>query len=79
MSKASAYFTVSNINGKHDIKELKREIDTLHGVLSISVNDEATNVAVDFDTTGVKQNQIGKKIKDLGYTITDISLENHIM
>ena len=55
MSKASAYFTVTNVNGKHDVKEIKRELDTFRGVISVSVNDKTENIAVDFDTTGVRQ------------------------
>lgn len=79
MSKASAYFTVTNVNGKHDVKQLKRELDTFPGVLSVSVNDRTERIAVDFDTTGVKQEQLQKKIEKLGYDITNTKLENHIM
>ena len=39
MSKASVYFSVANSVGRHEKKELKRELDALHGVLSVSVND----------------------------------------
>lgn len=79
MSKASAYFTVSNVNGKHDVKELKRELDTFPGVFSVSVNDKTERIAVDFDTSGVKQEQLQKRIEKMGYDITDTRLENHIM
>ena len=37
MAKESAYFTVGGISGKHDVKEIKRGLDTLPGVLSVSV------------------------------------------
>lgn len=79
MSKASAYFTVGNVNGKHDVKELKRELDTFPGVISVSVNDKTESIAVDFDTTGVQQEQLQKRIEKLGYKITDTHFENHIM
>lgn len=79
MSKANAYFTVSNLNGKHDIKELKRELDTVSGVNSVSVNDKTGNITVDFDTTGIKQEQLHKRIQTLGYEIVDTCFENHIM
>ena len=29
MSRESAYFIVRNLDGKHDLKELKQELDTL--------------------------------------------------
>lgn len=79
MSKASVYFTVDNVNGAHDVKQLKRELDTFRGVLSVSVNDRTENIAVDFDTTGVRPEQLETKIEKLGYTITATRLENHIM
>ena len=79
MSKASLYFTVDEVNGKHDVKELKRELDTFPGVISVSVNDKAESIAVDFDTTGVKQEQLEKRIEKLGYEITSVRFENHVM
>lgn len=79
MSKASACFTVDNINGKHDINVLKRELDSFSGVLSVSVNGDTQSIAVDFDTTGVHQEQLQRKIEKLGYEITHTRFENHIM
>lgn len=79
MSKASAYFTVKDSNGKHGTKELKRELGTLHGVISVSVNELSNNIAVDFDTSGVKQEQLKTTIEKLGYDITQTQFENHIM
>lgn len=79
MSKASLYFTVDNVNGAHDVKQLKRELDTFRGVLSVSVNDRTENIAVDFDTTGVKPEQLETRIEKLGYKITAARLEKHIM
>lgn len=71
MSKESAYFTLSNMDGKHDVKELKHEIDMLPGVSSVSVNTRSDFVAVDYDTTGVRRTQIKKQIEKLGYTVED--------
>lgn len=79
MSKANAYFTVSNVNGKHDVKKLKRELDTFPGVSSVSINDKTESIAVNFDTTGVKQEQLHKRIEKLGYEITDTCFENYNM
>ena len=79
MSKCSAYFSLNNIDGKHDVKEIKKEIGTIHGVLSVSVNDNSDRVAVDYDTTGVDAGRLVNKIQKLGYSIVDIKTENHIM
>lgn len=79
MSKASMYFTVNDVNGKHDVKELKHELGMLRGVFSVSVNDQTEQIAVDFDTTGIGQQQIQRKIEILGYQIVDTHFENHVM
>ncbi|MEA5011171.1 MAG: heavy-metal-associated domain-containing protein [Angelakisella sp.] len=79
MSKASVYFTLKNVEGKHGSKEIKRELDTLPGVISVSVNDSTERVAVDYDTTGAQSDRIRSKLEKLGYEILDSRLENHIM
>ena len=79
MSKASIYFSVTNSVGRHEMKELKRELDALHGVLSVSVNNRTKDIAVDYDTSGVNQEQIRTQLEILGYDITQTHFENHIM
>jgi len=79
MSKASLYFELENIDGKHDKSELKRQLDLIPGVISVSVNDDRKRVAVDYDTTGAKQEQIRKELVGLGFTITGERFEEHIM
>ena len=69
MAKESAYFTVGGISGKHDVKEIKRGLDTLPGVLSVSVG--GGRVAVDFDTTGTQRDRIEKQLADMGYQVLD--------
>lgn len=78
MSKASVYFTLGNINTKHDRKEIKRELDTLPGVLSVSISDGTDRVAVDFDTTGVQRNRIEMQLEKMGYQILDSQTDGHI-
>ena len=68
MAKANACFTVGGISGKHDVKEIKRGLDTLPGVLSVTVSNES-RVSVDFDTTGVQSDRIGKQLADMGYQV----------
>lgn len=69
MSKSSAYFKVNNLDEKHDVKKLKRELDGFSGVFSVSASDKSGCVAVDYDTTGVSQEQLRAKIEKLGYNI----------
>ena len=69
MAKESAYFTVGGIRGKHDVKEIKRGLDTQQGDLSDSVG--GGRVAVDFDTTGTRRDRIGKQLAEMGYPVLD--------
>lgn len=79
MSKCSAYFIVNSLEGKHDAKQIKRELDTLPGVLSVSVNTDSNKIAVDFDSTGVTCNNLENRINKMGFNVTDFSLDQHIM
>lgn len=70
MAKESACFTVGGVSGKHDVKDIKRGLDTLPGVSSVSVSSDG-RVAVDFDTTGVQSSRIEKQLSDMGYQVRD--------
>ena len=79
MAKESIYFELPDMGISQDTKVLKRAINSLHGVISVSVNSHDKKVAVDFDSTGTNGEKITDKIKELGFTphITDI--QEHIM
>ena len=79
MSKASFYCTVTHVDGKHNSKEIKRELGIIPGVTSVSVNDSTEKIAVDFDTTGVQSHQLRTQLEELGYTVVESTLENHRM
>lgn len=70
MTKASACFTVGGISGKHDVKDIKRGLDTLPGVSSVSVSNDG-RVAVDFDTIGTRRGRIEKQLADMGHQVLD--------
>lgn len=78
MAKASAYFTLSGLDEKSDGKAIKRELDALPGVLSVSVSDSGC-VSVDYDTTGVHSAQIAQRLEKLGYQILSSKTDSHIM
>ncbi len=79
MSKASSYFTINNLNDKQDVKIIKRELDAFRGVISVSISNEKNDIAVDYDTTGVDQEQLVNAISKLGYDVVETRFENHIM
>lgn len=67
MAKASVYFTLASAV----TDEIKRELDTLPGVSSVSISDSGDRITVDFDTTGVQTRRIEKQLKKLGCRIVD--------
>lgn len=79
MSKASVYFTLGGLEDKHDTKAIKRELDTLPGVHSVSISDNSHRVAVDFDTTGVQPDRIRKQLETMGYQILNFKTDDHVM
>lgn len=75
MSKASIYFTLTHVDGKHDVKEIKNTLNMLPGVESVSVNDDTNYVAVDYDTTGILSDRIQKKLEKAGFEVKESSLD----
>ena len=71
MSKESVYFTLSDVDGKHDVKEIKKVLDKLPGVSSVSVNERTNHVAIDFDNTGIQSDRIQKQLEKSGFEILD--------
>lgn len=69
MSNESAYILVNSIHGMHDVGNIKRELDTLHGVSSVTVCEKEGLVAVDYDSSGTSYDQIEHKLNEIGYEI----------
>ena len=67
MAHLSTYFSLEHPASSHDAKELKRELDTLPGVTSVSVS--GNRLAVDYDPTGVRREDIQQKVQSLGFGI----------
>ena len=67
MAHLSTYFSLEHPASSHDAKELKRELDTLPGVTSVSVS--GGRLAVDYDSTGVWREDIRQKVQSLGFGI----------
>ena len=84
MAHLSTYFSLEDPTGAHDVKRIKRELDGLPGVTSVSVSPGAQAdwvaedgisvspggcLAVDYDSTGVRQSEIRQKVQELGYQL----------
>lgn len=68
----SSYFKVNNLNQRQDLRDMKKGLKTLYGVLSVSTNQNDDRVGVDYDTTGVTGQQISDYLNDRGYKVTNI-------
>ena len=79
LSKQSVYFNVEEMTQPSDTKKIKKGVDLIHGVISVSVNYETKNVAVDFDSTGTNSKQILHEIEKMGYFPQLINQVDHIM
>ncbi len=71
MAFKNAYFKSSGDIQKHDTKEIKKLLDTLPGVTSVSVNEKVGNISVDYDSSAVDQDRIMQKLSSLGLSITE--------
>lgn len=69
MSQESAYFIAENVSGRHGFVEIKRQLDALHGVQSVSLNAQNHLVAVHYDSAGISYDKIEHCLNSLGYQI----------
>lgn len=79
MSKQSAYFRVPDLGGDRGGQKLKKDIDSIPGVISVSVTAQSNKVAVDYDSTGTNSKQIKEKIEDSGFEAQLIADVDHTM
>lgn len=77
MSKASVYFQLERPEDKRNCKEIKRRLDSIPGVLSVSVSRGHETVAVDYDTTGTDPDQLRKELDGCGCAVADEQVQNH--
>lgn len=66
MSKKSITIQINGLSGKHGVKEVKRTLAKLPGVLSVSTNAIDDRVCVDYDTTGVDSRVIIERLRGFG-------------
>lgn len=70
MAQRSSYYLVEALKDLHDEKTIKKGLDTLPGVKSVSTNLEEHKVCVDYDNTGVSAAALMNKMFSLGYECT---------
>ena len=65
----SAFFIVERTKGSMNLQDVQRELDILHGVQSVSVNERNRLVAVGYDNSGVSYDKIENHLNKMGYQI----------
>lgn len=68
----TAVFRVEELSGERTARALKRALDTLPGVTSVSISRADECVTIDFDSTGVSRQKIKNKLLDLGFAVGEM-------
>lgn len=79
MSKASIYFDLEHPGNPNNCKQIKRRLDSVPGVLSVSISKEHDTVAVDYDTTGTGADKLRRELQNCGCAVRSEHIENHVM
>ena len=78
LSKQSAYFRIPGLT-EADAGQIKRSLDSIRGVFSVSVNTSTRKVAVDYDSTGTDAERIRAKFEKSGYEAQLIANQDFTM
>jgi copper chaperone CopZ len=79
LSKASIYFSLKHREDQRDCEEIKRRLDSIPGVLSVSIGRDRDRVAVDYDTTGTGPDQLRGKLDECGCAVESEHWQEHRM
>ena len=79
MSKQSAYFTASGLDDKHQVKRIKKSLNEIPGVLSVSTNIQKNRVAVDYDSSGTDVQKIKNHLQNIGIDAALTENQDHTM
>lgn len=79
VAKRSAYFKVSELHNKHQLGRIKRTLNEIPGVLSVSADIQSNQVAVDYDSSGLNIEKIISQLQNHGMDVKPIENEDHTM
>ena len=65
----NAYFIVHNVRQKHDVKDIKKMLDGIHGVTSVAVNATHNLVCVDYNSAHTSYDDIEHQLNQMGYEV----------
>ncbi len=79
MSKASVYFSLGVGHQKSEIGHIRRALQQIPGVNSVSFSRNDGRLAVDYDNHGADVDRIESKMKEMGYTAKAEQQVTHTM
>jgi len=79
MPKESICFLLPEMSESHDPKKIKKAVNGLRGIISVSVNSKSKKVAVDYDNSGTYGEEITNRITEIGFSPQIIDEQEHIM
>ncbi|QNK42061.1 heavy-metal-associated domain-containing protein [Caproicibacter fermentans] len=79
ISKASVYFSLKHPEDQRNCEEIKRNLDSIPGVISVSISRDRDRVAVDYDTTGTGPDRLRNKLGECGCSIEAEHWQEHKM
>lgn len=72
-------FDLEQPGGKRDAEQIKRDLDAIPGVFSVSVSRDCGRVTVDYDTTGTGPDELRNRLSSCGCRVAAQRREDHTM
>ena len=79
MAKQSAYFALDGALDAHTVKQVKKSLDRIPGVFSVSAGTGKCSVCVDFDNSGTDIGRIESVLRETVPTAQLDRTQEHIM
>lgn len=70
MAQVSIQYALDQELSTHEEETIKKSLDEFPGVKSVALNLQDGLLCIDYDDTGVKQEQLERRLDELGYSLS---------
>lgn len=70
MAQVSIQYALDQELSTHEEETIKKSLDDFTGVKSVALNLQDGLLCIDYDDTGVKQEQLERRLDELGYSLS---------
>lgn len=70
MAQVSIQYALDQELSTHEEETIKKSLDEFLGVKSVALNLQDGLLCIDYDDTGVKQEQLERRLDELGYSLS---------